>query len=127
MYFCPGVKVNDTLLVAFAEHLAFSIIEIYIRLVQKHQLTDTHTSRCQHINEREIPFLLAAVAHLLQVLIRISVFDAARRLHLVNPTDRALDQVFLVLQPGEEARQNPTYIVNRNAAETVLLLIIRQV
>ena len=43
MYLRSGVKVDDPLLIPLAEHLAFPLIEVNVRLIQQYQLTDSHS------------------------------------------------------------------------------------
>ena len=121
------IEVNNALLIPFTEYNAFTFVKIHIITIQTYHLTDTHPCRCEHINHRQIPQLMTAVPHRLQLLIAIGRLDVLRCLDPMNAAHGTFYDIVLILKPRKEARQDAAHIIHGNTAQTPALLIRCQV
>lgn len=59
----PGIEINLSLFIAFTQNNTLSVGEINIAAIQLYQFANTHPSRCQHINNGQITYTFAVIAH----------------------------------------------------------------
>ena len=123
----PGIKVDKPFFVAFSEHYTLSFIEVDVITVERDHLANTHPRGREKINNSQISCRSAAIPHLLQRLIRISVLDNLSCFDFVNPANRAFHNKVFIFQPREETGQNAPDIIYRDFAGFPLDLIARQV
>ena len=123
MDLCSGVKVDSPLLVAFAEHHAFSFIEINVGAVQVHQFAHADPGGDEQVDDRKIAGVTALVAQAFQIFVGERFFDELRDLNLVDAADRAFAYIVFIFEPCEKRRHDPADVVHRNLAGIPHVLI----
>lgn len=98
----PGIKVNDTFLVPFAENNTFTLVEVDVLTVKFHQLAHTHTSGSQYVNDGKVADFGATVTELFDILIAQYLFYLCSGLNLVYSADGAFDDVIFFFKPSKE-------------------------
>ena len=118
----PGIEINHPFFVTLAEDNALTLVEIDIRPIEFDQFTDTHSGRGKQVNDGKVTDILAVVPQDFHIFVRDGLLDLFAGFHLVDAADRAFHAEILVLQPGEEGREDPSNVVNGDLAGFVLLL-----
>ena len=123
MNFCPGVEIDFAFLVAFSEDYALAFVEVQVGAVHSHEFSYSHSGGGEQVNEGKVSDFCAVVAELFELFICYGFFYQSVRAYFVDSAYRAFEYEVFVFEPGEEAGEDPPYVVDGDLAKMSFLLV----
>ena len=127
MDFGSGIEIDLTLLVAFSEDYALTLVEVQVVAVHSDEFSNSHSSGGEQVDESKVSDFCAVVTELFELFVCYGFFYQSVGAYFVDSTYWAFEYEVFVFKPGEETGEDPANVVNGDFAKVTFFLIFRKI